>query len=49
MVLCLLREALARESTGAETALALQGLGGHPIAVAGSAAVRDRWLGEARP
>src|SRR4029453_7637552 len=31
MVLCLLREALARESTEAETALALQGLGGHPI------------------
>jgi acyl-CoA dehydrogenase len=46
MELCLLREALATVSTEAETALALQGLGGHPIAVAGSAAVRDRWLGE---
>lgn len=29
--LCLLREALARESTDAETALALQGLGTYPI------------------
>jgi acyl-CoA dehydrogenase len=44
--LCLLREALARESTEAETALALQGLGGHPIAVAGSGAARARWLPE---
>jgi acyl-CoA dehydrogenase len=44
--LCLLREALARESTEAETALALQGLGGHPIAAAGSPAVRDRFLPE---
>jgi acyl-CoA dehydrogenase len=42
--LCLLREALARESTEAETALALQGLGAHPIAVAGSEPVRRRWL-----
>ena len=42
--LCLLREALARESTEAETALALQGLGAHPIAAAGSAAVRRRFL-----
>jgi acyl-CoA dehydrogenase len=42
--LCLLREALARDSTEAETALALQGLGGHPIAVAGSEPVRRRWL-----
>ena len=46
MELCLLREGLATVSTEAETALALQGLGGHPIAVAGSAAVRDRWLDE---
>jgi acyl-CoA dehydrogenase len=44
MVLCLLREALARESTEAETALALQGLGGHPIAAAGGPTVRDRFL-----
>jgi alkylation response protein AidB-like acyl-CoA dehydrogenase len=46
MALCLLREALATESTEAETALALQGLGGHPIAVAGSPAARERWLPE---
>jgi acyl-CoA dehydrogenase len=44
--LCLLREALATESTEAETALALQGLGAHPIAVAGSQAARRRWLPE---
>jgi acyl-CoA dehydrogenase len=44
MDLCLLREALARESTEAETAFALQGLGAHPIAVAGSPAVRRRFL-----
>ena len=47
MELCLLREALATESTGAETALALQGLGAHPIAAAGSPALRRRWLSEA--
>jgi acyl-CoA dehydrogenase len=46
MELCLLREALASESTEAETALALQGLGAHPIAAAGSPAVRGRWLAE---
>jgi acyl-CoA dehydrogenase len=46
MELCLLREALATESTGAETALALQGLGAHPIAAAGSPALRRRWLPE---
>jgi acyl-CoA dehydrogenase len=44
--LCLLREALATESTEAETALALQGLGGYPIAAAGSAGTRERWVGE---
>ena len=44
--LCLLREALARESTEAETALALQGLGGHPIAAAGSPQACGRWLPE---
>jgi acyl-CoA dehydrogenase len=42
--LCLLREALARECTDAETALALQGLGGHPIAVAASEPAVRRWL-----
>ena len=44
MELCLLREALARESTEAETALALQGLGAHPIAAAGTPAARRRFL-----
>ncbi|MFH8343994.1 acyl-CoA dehydrogenase family protein [Streptomyces sp. NPDC018045] len=44
--LCLLRESLAQESTGAETALALQGLGTYPILQSGSAAQRDRWLPE---
>ncbi|HEY6399423.1 MAG TPA: acyl-CoA dehydrogenase family protein, partial [Solirubrobacteraceae bacterium] len=33
--LCLIREALARECTEAETALALQGLGAYPILQAG--------------
>jgi acyl-CoA dehydrogenase len=44
MELCLLREALATVSTEAETALALQGLGGHPIAAAGTPATRGRWV-----
>ncbi|MGK5641034.1 acyl-CoA dehydrogenase family protein [Streptomyces sp. URMC 126] len=44
--LCLLREALAQECTEAETALALQGLGTHPVAQAGTEAQRDRWLPE---
>ena len=42
--LCLLREALARESTAAETAFALQGLGAHPIVAGGSAAAIERWI-----
>jgi alkylation response protein AidB-like acyl-CoA dehydrogenase len=46
MELCLLREALATGSTEAETALALQGLGGHPIAAAGTPEIRRRWVGE---
>jgi acyl-CoA dehydrogenase len=44
LALCLLRESLARECTDAETALALQGLGGHPIAAAGSEPVARRFL-----
>jgi acyl-CoA dehydrogenase len=44
--LCLLREALAQEATEAETALALQGLGGHPIAAAGGDTTRGRWVPE---
>jgi acyl-CoA dehydrogenase len=42
--LCLLREALARECTEAETALALQGLGAYPILQSGTEAQVRRWL-----
>jgi acyl-CoA dehydrogenase len=44
MELCVLRESLARESTAAETALALQGLGAYPILQSGSAELVDRWI-----
>src|SRR5947199_8158960 len=40
--LCRLREGLARECTGAETALALQGLGTYPIVQSGSAELAGR-------
>lgn len=46
--LCLLRESLARGCTEAETALALQGLGAHPVLRAGTPAQRARWLPEVR-
>ncbi|WP_406174477.1 acyl-CoA dehydrogenase family protein [Streptomyces sp. NBC_00996] len=42
--LCLMRESLAQTCTEAETALALQGLGAHPVHAYGTAAQRDRWL-----
>ncbi|WP_371676191.1 acyl-CoA dehydrogenase family protein [Streptomyces sp. NBC_01276] len=42
--LCLLRESLAYGCTEAETALALQGLGAHPVLRSGSAEQRERWL-----
>ncbi|WP_151480309.1 acyl-CoA dehydrogenase family protein [Streptomyces albicerus] len=42
--LCLMRESLAYACTEAETALALQGLGAHPVHVYGTAAQRERWL-----
>jgi alkylation response protein AidB-like acyl-CoA dehydrogenase len=42
--LCLLREALAVESTAAETAFALQGLGTFPIVHAGSEEIVRRWV-----
>lgn len=42
--LCLMRESLARVCTEAETALALQGLGAHPVHVYGTPAQRERWL-----
>ncbi|MGW7067840.1 acyl-CoA dehydrogenase family protein [Streptomyces sp. NPDC054855] len=46
--LCLLRESLAHACTEAETALALQGLGAHPVAAFGSARQREQWLAPAR-
>ncbi|MEU5824724.1 acyl-CoA dehydrogenase family protein [Streptomyces sp. NPDC047803] len=46
--LCLLRESLARGCTEAETALALQGLGGFPVLRSGTPAQRERWLPEVR-
>src|SRR5439155_25101198 len=42
--LCVLREALAQECTDAETALAMQGLGGVTIQQAGRPEVADRWV-----
>lgn len=42
--LCLLRESLASQSTDAETALALQGLGSYPIIQSGSDSLRERWI-----
>jgi acyl-CoA dehydrogenase len=42
--LCLIREALARGCTEAETAFALQGLGAYPIVQAGSADLRAQWI-----
>jgi acyl-CoA dehydrogenase len=42
--LCLLRESLATQSTEAETALALQGLGSYPILQSGRDDVVRRWL-----
>jgi acyl-CoA dehydrogenase len=42
--LCLVREGLARFSTEAEIAFALQGLGSHPILVAGRPEVADVWI-----
>ncbi|MEX3106441.1 MULTISPECIES: acyl-CoA dehydrogenase family protein [unclassified Streptomyces] len=42
--LCEVREALAYGCTEAETALALQGLGAHPVHAYGSPEQRERWL-----
>ncbi|MGV9530153.1 acyl-CoA dehydrogenase family protein [Streptomyces cellulosae] len=42
--LCLMRESLARACTEAETALALQGLGAHPVHAHGTPGQRQRWL-----
>jgi acyl-CoA dehydrogenase len=42
--LCQIRQGLARVCPEAETAFALQGLGGAPILLAGTAKARDRWV-----
>ncbi|MFF6878219.1 acyl-CoA dehydrogenase family protein [Streptomyces sp. NPDC012474] len=42
--LCLMRESLAYACTEAETALALQGLGAHPVHAHGTPEQRARWL-----
>ncbi|WRZ89998.1 acyl-CoA dehydrogenase family protein [Streptomyces sp. NBC_01007] len=42
--LCLMRESLAQVCTEAETALALQGLGAHPVHAYGTPAQREHWL-----
>lgn len=42
--LCQLREGLAHGCTEAETALALQGLGGYPILSRGTPALREEWI-----
>ena len=42
--LCELREGLAHGCTEAETALALQGLGGYPILSRGTPSIRDEWI-----
>ncbi|MFE2562658.1 acyl-CoA dehydrogenase family protein [Streptomyces mirabilis] len=42
--LCLMRESLAHGCTEAETALALQGLGAHPVHAYGTRPQRERWL-----
>ncbi|WP_105968661.1 acyl-CoA dehydrogenase family protein [Streptomyces geranii] len=42
--LCLMRESLAHSCTEAETALALQGLGAHPVHAHGTPAQREHWL-----
>lgn len=44
MALCLIREGLARHSTEAETAFALQGLGAYPILLAGQESTVERWI-----
>jgi len=44
MELCLLREGLAQGSIEAETALAMQGIGGYPILQSGSDEAVQRWI-----
>lgn len=42
--LCRIRQGLARVCTEAETALAVQGLGGAPIQLYGSPAIKEEWM-----
>lgn len=44
MDLCLIREGLARGSTAAETAFALQGLGSFPLLQSGTEAMIEEWV-----
>jgi acyl-CoA dehydrogenase len=44
--LCLIRQGLARTSTEAETAFAMQGLGAYPIFQSGTPEHRQRWIPE---
>ena len=44
--LCAIRQGLARSSTDAETAFAMQGLGAYPILQSGLPEHRDRWIPE---
>lgn len=46
--LCQIRQGLARVCPEAETAFAVQGLGGAPIHLAGSQAAREQWLPQLR-
>jgi acyl-CoA dehydrogenase len=46
--LCLIRQGLARVCPEAETAFAVQGLGGAPILLTGTHAIRDRWISPLR-
>jgi alkylation response protein AidB-like acyl-CoA dehydrogenase len=46
--LCQVRQGLARSCTEAETAFAVQGLGGVPIHLFGSAEIKGRWMPEIR-
>lgn len=44
--LCLIRQGLARASTEAETAFAMQGLGSYPIYQSARPGVREKWIPE---
>ena len=44
--LCLIRQGLARKSTDAETAFAMQGLGAYPILQSGTPEQHQRWIPE---